>query len=124
MNYTQKEIAKTLGWDEETIYRDIKKIRENLTNAVHNSEDEPVIKMIHRKEQIIKDAYTNYLQANDDKNKRAWLNIVQSADKELFDLLTRTGIIREAPKEAITTLVDPVKIMQEWMPDDSILLKK
>jgi len=110
LNYTIREVAQALEWDDETIWRDIKVIRDRLTTQIKEAGDDPLIKMIQRKEAIIQEAYNKSQQARTELDQRAWLNISQKADSELFVILIKTGIIREAPKEVINYDVPPDRL--------------
>lgn len=100
LHLTAKAIGDQLGWDERTIWNDINQIRKRLVEKTQAHGDDYLFSLIQRKQSLIQDAQKQYGLAKKTQNQkeiRAWLYTIQGLDRELADLLTRTGIIKTAP---------------------------
>ena len=106
---TQKEIAKVLGWDENTIWSDIQHIRLNWKEKAEKSGDEPLLKYIQRKEVLIKKAMESLSKAATDRNQQGWIRTIMELDKDLLEKLMDVGLVRRAPKEQINYNLDALK---------------
>ena len=103
---TQQEIAKMLDWDDETIYRDVKVLRERISQKIRKdgNQYEQVLKIIARKEKLIRKAQegldeaktpNEVMKLSDLKELPGNPNELKGRDKEkIYNSLDKEGYLQ------------------------------
>lgn len=107
-----REIAKKLGWDKETIFRDIQKLRSEYRHKELAEDEDPVIDWLMRNAEqyrIAARACRKAEEAGDLANILKAVREKREIDKQRIDTMLATGLLQKYVKK-----MEPRELIIRW----------